>query len=310
MKQQRLKRNEGRGTRRVLPQKAQLMNGTQFRKGSRAITILTVTLLLLLAVTGAATRAATSAGPWRQVEEGLMIGEFDPGSKPGAGSNKVLVLRIDPQQFTFRLMAASEHAGRKLNIKEWCEHYQLLGAFNAGMYAKDGFTSVGFMKNFKHVNNGRLNRYNAVLAFNPVDASVPEIQVIDRECQDFAGLRGKYQTFVQSIRMVSCLQQNVWSPQAEGWSTLAIGMDKSNRVLVIFCQQPMPVHDLINILLKLPLSLHNAMYLEGGPQASLYLATSDGPIERHGSWQASGDGSNHIQVSWPIPNVIGIVRKP
>ncbi len=256
-------------------------------------------------------RAGGETVPWREIEEGLMMGEFEPIPRPGAAAVKILVIKVDPRKFAFRLMAASEHANRKWNVKEWCERHQLMGAFNAGMYAKDGFTSVGLMKNFKHVNNGRLNKYNAVLAFNPVDSSVPEIQIVDRECQDFASLRGKYQTFVQSIRMVSsCDQQNVWSQQSMAWSTLALGLDKSNKVLIIFCQQQISVHDLIDMLLKLPISLHNAMYLEGGPQASLYLATPKTVIERHGNWEAAGDGHTSIQVAWPIPNVIGIVRKP
>ena len=266
-------------------------------------------IVMLVVVSGKAC-AERSAGPWREVEDGLLLGEFDPGPRAGTGEAKILVLKVDPRKFAFTLMAASEHAGRKGTVKEWCERHQLVGAFNAGMYQQDGLTSVGYMKNFKTVNNGRLNRNNAVLAFNPVDASMPEIQIIDRECQDFESLKGKYQTLVQSIRMVSCDQQNVWSQQATGWSTLALGMDKDKQVLIIFGQQQVSVHDFIEILLKLPISLYNAMYLEGGPQASLYLATPHVTVERHGSWDATSDGHNSIQVSLPIPNVIGIVRKP
>ena len=285
------------------------MKGPCFRKCWSLLALLVGIMLVLQAILSG--KAGGEADPWREIEDGLMTGEFEPMPDPGASAAKILVIKVDPRKFAFRLMAASEHANRKWSVKEWCERNQLIGAFNAGMYAKDGFTSVGFMKNFKHVNNGRLNKYNAVLAFNPVDASVPEIQIIDRECQDFASLKGKYQTFVQSIRMVSsCDRQNVWSQQATGWSTLALGLDKNNKVLIIFCQQQISVHDLIDMLLKLPISLHNAMYLEGGPQASLYLATPKAAIERHGSWEATGDGRNAIQVSWPIPNVIGIVRKP
>jgi hypothetical protein len=109
--------------------------------------------------------------------------------------------------------------------------------------------------------------------------------------------------------MVTCDQKNVWSRQDDGWSTLAIGMDKEHRVLLVFSQKPHPVHDLIEILLSIPISIYNAMYLEGGPQASLYLETRGGTIERYGGWEGSPDGQNPIQISWPIPNVIGIVKK-
>jgi hypothetical protein len=86
-------------------------------------------------------------------------------------------------------------------------------------------------------------------------------------------------------------------------------MDKSQNVLIIFSQQPYGVHDLIEILLSLPISIYNAMYLEGGPQASLYLSTKNVTIEKYGVWEGSPDSHNPLRVSWPIPNILGIVRK-
>ena len=246
---------------------------------------------------------------WQEVEDGLLVGEFDAQLKPPFRDARILVLRVDPQKYSLKLLSVSENGGRKMTVREWTEKYGLVGAFNAGMYQTDGTTSVGYMKNFKHINNGRLNINNAVLAFNRLDASLPEIQIIDRECQDFGELKGKYQSFVQSIRMISCEQQNVWSQQPTGWSTLAIGMDKNHNVLIIFSQQSYSVHDLIEILLSLPISIYNAMYLEGGPQASLYLSTKNSTIERYGGWEGSPDSHNSLRLWWPIPNVIGIVRK-
>jgi uncharacterized protein YigE (DUF2233 family) len=271
--------------------------------------ILGYATVLILLVLIDASRLEGETSPWREVDHGLLIGEFEPAQKPGSSDARILVLKIDPQKYSFKLLSASETGGRKMTLKEWSEKHGLVAAFNAGMYQEDGITSVGYMKNFKHVNNGRLNKNKAVLALNPVDAGVPEVQIIDRECQAFESLKGKYRTLVQSIRMVSCEQQNVWSPQATAWSTLAIGMDKSGNVLIIFCHHPYSVHDLIEILLSLPLSLYNAMYLEGGPQASLYLSTKDVTLEKHGGWEGSPESHGPFEVSWPLPNVLGIVRR-
>jgi hypothetical protein len=164
------------------------------------------------------------------------------------------------------------------------------------------------MKNFDHVNNPRLNKANTVLAFNPVDKNLPEIQIIDRECQDFNELRQKYQSFVQSIRMISCDQQNVWTRQDGKWSTLAVGMDTQGNILFLFSRTLNSVHDFIEILLSLPLSLKSAMYLEGGPQASLYLSTPKMTLQKDGVW--GGIDENSLQFSLPVPNVIGIYKKP
>ena len=272
-----------------------------------SVLICTIVFTLLLVIDTARVEGETS--PWREVDDGLLIGEFEAQRNCSSSDTKILVLKIDPQKYAFKLLSASEHDGTKMTLKQWVEKYGLMAAFNAGMYQEDGITSVGFMKNFKHVNNGRLNKNKAILAFNPVDPSVPEIQIIDRECQDFETLKGKYRTFVQSIRMVSCEQQNVWSPQPTAWSTLAIAMDESLKVLVIFSEHPYCVHDLIEALLSLPISIYNAMYLEGGPQASLYLSTKNVTIEKYGVLEGSPDSHNPLRVSWPIPNILGIVRK-
>ena len=160
----------------------------------------------------------------------------------------------------------------RMTAKDWCLKYNLISAINAGMYQEDGLRNVGYMKNFSHINNPRLSStYKAVLAFNRTDAVVPEIQIIDLKCQAFEELRQKYQTFVQSIRMVSCQQENVWTKQDKIWSLAVLGMDKGGNVLFIFSEALYSGFDFINVLLSLPISIYNAMYLEGGSEASLYF---------------------------------------
>ncbi len=274
-------------------------------------TVLTCLAALAVAVACAGAPAAVGGDvPWKEADDGLLVAEFEQGGKTpdGPPGTTVTVVKIDPKMYSFRLLCASELDKEKLTAKEWCEKYHLAAAVNAGMFQEDGFTSVGYMKNFGYVNNPRLSKANTILAFNPVDAGVPEVQIIDRECQDFSELRPKYRTMVQSIRMISCSGQNVWSPQDSKWSTAAVAMDSEGKMLVIFGKTPVPVHELVEILRSLPLSLKSAMYLEGGPQASLYLNTPKMTVERNGVWEGF-EQKGAFQFSLPIPNVIGITRK-
>lgn len=244
--------------------------------------------------------------PWKEAAEGLLVAEFE--SVFDNDPYELTVVKIDPERYSFQLLCATEHGKESLTTKEWALKYQMLAAVNAGMFQENGLTSVGFMKNFGHVNNPRLSNANTILAFNPVDENFPEIQLVDRECQDFNYLRQKYQSFVQSIRMISCSGQNVWSRQDSKWSTLAVAMDTQGNILFLFNRTPHSVHDFIEILLSLPLSLKSAMYLEGGPQASLYLSTSSMTLEKYGAW--GGLEKNSLQFPLPVPNVIGISKKP
>jgi len=244
--------------------------------------------------------------PWKEADEGLFVAEFE--SVFDNSSYEITLVKVNPERYSFQLQCATQHGKESLTVKEWALKYQMVAAVNAGMFQENGLTSVGFMKNFAHVNNPRLNNANTILAFNRVDENVPEIQLVDCECQDFNYLRQKYRSFVQSIRMISCSHQNVWSKQDTKWSTLAVAMDTQGNILFLLNRTPLSVHDFIEILLSLPLSLKSAMYLEGGPQASLYLSTSSMTIERYGV--RGGLEKNPLPFPLTIPNVIGISKKP
>lgn len=249
--------------------------------------------------------------PWRRVDEGLFLMEFYPSQKSSTKDSKVTIVKIDPKLYSFRLLSASEPGKTRLTAKNWCLKYNLISAINAGMYQEDGLSNVGYMKNFSHINNPRLSStYKAVLAFNRTDAALPEIQIIDLKCQAFEELKQKYQTFVQSIRMVSCRQENVWTNKDKIWSLAVLGIDKGGNVLFIFSEALYSGFDFINVLLSLPISIYNAMYLEGGSEASLYFMSNGTELDKVGNNGMALNDSLVMGVARAIPNVVGITKKP
>jgi uncharacterized protein YigE (DUF2233 family) len=249
-------------------------------------------------------------GPWKKLDVGLHVGEFRISHGSTIKDPTVTVVKVDPKLYSLKLLSASEHGKVKMTVKDWCRKHNLIAGINAGMFMEDGIKSVGYMKNFDHTNNPRVNgSHKAILAFNRLDPGIPEVQIIDLTCQDFESLRQKYQTFVQSIRMISCNQENVWTKQSKRWSMAVLGVDKDGNALLIFTEAPHSGHDFINVLLSLPVSVYNAMYLEGGPLASLYLSTSDIEIERVGIYGSDFGEEQFRTMARPVPNVIGIMRK-
>lgn len=266
--------------------------------------------IILIGVTFISSDGMSKDSPWKKVDPGLFFGQFDPSYESPVRDSKIIILKIDPAYYSFKLFSASELGKIRLTPKEWCKKYNLIAAINAGMYQKDGLTNVGYMKNYSHLNNPRLNSaYKAVLAFNRADVRVPEIQIIDLKCQDFEKWRPKYQTFIQGIRMISCNQENVWSKQDKRWSLAVLGVDKEGSVLFILSEAPYSGYDLNNMLLSLPLSIFNATYLEGGPEASLYFSAAGTELEKVGIYGMDLDGSVIRSGAYPIPNVIGVIKK-
>lgn len=266
--------------------------------------------LAILWVLLISSNALSQNDPWKKVEEGLYWAEFYPSQKSPVKDSKITIVKINPKFYSFKLLCASDLGKTRMTAKDWCLKHNLISAINAGMYQEDGLRNVGYMKNFSHVNNPRLSSsYKAVLAFNRTDAVVPEIQIIDLRCQAFEELKPKYQTFVQSIRMVSCQQENVWAKQDNMWSLAVLGMDKNGNGLFIFSEAPYSVHDFINVLLSLPISLYNAMYLEGGAEASLYFSLNGVELDKVGN---NGSGLNDSLVRGvvrAVPNVLGITKR-
>jgi len=257
-----------------------------------------------------ATPAESSTG-WQQLAPGLQLGVFRSPQPSESGDSIVRVLRIDPQHYKFRLLNASAvKNGRALSARDWSRRYGLTAAINASMYQADYRASVSLMRTRGHVNNPRLSKDMTVLAFDRLDAKVPPVKIIDRQCDDFNLWQRKYGTLIQSIRMISCSGKNVWHPQPQQWSTAAIATDQRNRVLFIHCGSPYSTHDLINILKALPLDISRAMYTEGGPQAQLYIKSGRHEYEFAGPFQLNRRQNSKAFFSPPIPNVVGIAPWP
>jgi uncharacterized protein YigE (DUF2233 family) len=272
-------------------------------------TVYLVVLIAILSIILSPQVILSENNLWEKVDEGLSIGKWDPPQRSKRSGSKITIVKIDPKFYSFKLLCASEYGKIRTTAKEWCRRHHLISAINAGMYQEDGIRNVGYMKNFNHINNPKLNStYKAVLAFNPIEFNLPEIQIIDLKCQDFEKLRFKYQTLVQNIRMISCQQENVWSKQDKTWSMAVLGMDKSGNALFIFTDFRYSGYDFANVLLSLPVSIYNAMYLEGGQEANLFFSANEVEFERIG-FPASLNGDDNLPVARSIPNVIGIVKK-
>jgi hypothetical protein len=281
------------------------------RKLNSFLRFLLVVLPIYLLFPGMQTSVtAKEISPWETLEPGLALGTFKANIPSKYSDSLIRILRIDPKYFEFKLMNASATQDKmKKSVRDWVEQNGLAAGINASMYQKDFMTSVSLMKTESHVNSSWFSKDNTILVFDPIDKSLPPVQIVDRDCDDFSKIRKQYKTQVQSIRMVSCHQENVWQRQNKIWSTSAIGWDGSGNILFIHVRSPYSPHDLINMLLKLPIGLKRAMYVEGGPDAQMFIHSNKKEYEFIGSYSSGSHESDRNQIGWPVPNVVGIKRK-
>jgi uncharacterized protein YigE (DUF2233 family) len=257
--------------------------------------------------TGIAQNAPKS--DWQRIDEGLHLGEFKSAQKSPVCDYPITVLKIDPNFYHLKLISASEQGGKPRTAKEWADAFGLVAAINASMYAQDHRTSTGYMKNVKHINNSGVNsKFGAFMVFNPVNGSAPSVQIIDRYEQDWRTLIEAYNTVIQNYRMISLKGNNVWKQSDNIYSIAAVAMDKDGNILFIHSRSPYSVHDFNKILLSLPLGIRNAMYVEGGPEATLYVNTGGKERAWAGSYETGFFEHDTNTSLWQLPNIIGITK--
>jgi len=247
------------------------------------------------------------AGPqpsWQTLSHGLELGRF--------GDPPITVVRVDPARYQFHVLSA-----KTLGLKgaptapQWVDGHGMVGAINASMFREDHLTSVGYLRDAKGTNNKAWSRDNAVFLTQPRRPGLPPVRIVDRTCEDAAGLARDYRVVAQNIRMIDCRGRNVWAPQPRKWSTACVGTDRQGRVLLIHARAPFATHDLVAALLGLPLGLERLMYVEGGPEASLYVKAADGraAVSEVGSFETGFFENDANRIFWPLPNVIAFSEK-
>ena len=263
-----------------------------------------ITLLLLTCLAA----PATAEGPWRELEPGLELGEFVPPGQPVRYA--IAVVRADPSRWSLRLLCAEDQGEDPMTVEQWARRHGLVAAINASMYLReDNQRSTGYMRTGSYVNNPVVNaRFGAFLAFGPRRQGLPPAQIVDRYAQDWRDLMEAYDSVVQNFRMLSVEQENQWPEGQEAHSIAAVGMDDAGRVLFIHSREPYSVHDFTEVLLDLPIGLYNAMYVEGGPEAGLFVLAGGYTGRWMGSWDEGTFLADSNRTFWSVPNVIGLAR--
>jgi hypothetical protein len=268
------------------------------------IVFLTVLLSLLACL------KADTASSWQLLSPGMELRYLAVTQPDASGSAKITVLRIDPHFWELEMIGTSltgETAGH--TAREWCEAHKLTAAINAGMYKTDETTHVGFMRFRDHVNNGKLNSYQSVAAFEARDPnSLAPFRIFDLDSPGVTlqSILRDYSSAVQNLRLIKRPGSNQWGQQDRKWSETALGEDTSGRVLFIFSRQPFSMHDLNQELLSAGIGLVAAQHLEGGPEAQLYLRVGETQVESFGSYETFFKENDLNPKPWPIPNILGI----
>ncbi|AEA44794.1 hypothetical protein [Fluviicola taffensis] len=246
---------------------------------------------------------------WKKIGNGVQFCETDAPLKSTIGDSKLTILKIDPKQVEFDLFTASAMDSISRPVNFWADTMNLSIVFNAGMYdlAKP-LISRGLLKSGDHHNQFSYKEgWNVMFAMNPLDsANANNAVVYDMQCIPFDSIQHKYQSFAQGLRMLDCSGNPMNWKKNQSCSMLVCAHDDQENLIVIFNRSPFSQNQLIGFMKQFPTPLHNAIYMEGGPETSLYISIGDFCLQKVGSYVSGTYPKDTNETFWRLPNVIGI----
>ena len=263
----------------------------------------------MVALAALAAAPAAARVKWKTLQDGLEFAQTKAPVKSRDLDSVLTLVRIDPKHFEMRLMMANFHGEQSRSAREWAKEFRLLAVINAGLYLKDNKTSAGYMVDRGKVNNPRLNRWGAVLSFNPKDPKQKAVRLVDRRCENFRRIRKDYRSFVQGFRMITCRGGNTFNQSEKRFSIAALATDRRGRVIFMISASPYSTWEFSRIIRRLRLGIRRAMYLEGGRDAQLYVKAGGVEAEVVGKCGRFFGCTTGNPTPRDVPNVIGIVPR-
>ena len=227
------------------------------------------------------------------------------------GDRCVTLVRVDPARHALQLHTARTEGGAR-TVDKWSESGKLEAVLNAAMYGDDQ-RGVGLMVSPAGINNGGDNKkYGGFLAWDRTREGIPEVAAFGRDCAgfDLDQIRRDYRSVVQNYRLLDCQAQPIAWQDPKLFSAAVLGTDKRGWLVFAHVRTPYAMTDLAKILASPDLEMQSAMHVEGGPEASLYVAAGGAVVREMGSYETGFMSNDDNHDFWPIPNVLGVVPRP
>lgn len=261
--------------------------------------------------TAAAALPADCDGRPRSLGPGLTHERWPVDARPAIAVAPCLdLVRADLAHHRLRVVTASRD-GAARPAPTWLDDLALVAAVNAGMF-HDGGTSVGLLVDGDHDDQPRDNqKLGGYLAFAPRDPAAPPVVITGRDCPGFelAALRARYRTVVQSYRLLGCAGEALPWADPKAYSAAAIGVDRAGRVVLVHARAPFVMRDLSRALARPELGLTAALFVEGGPEATLVVRADRGHLTLVGSYETGFTEHDDNDTAWPLPNLVALGRR-
>jgi len=210
------------------------------------------------------------------------------------------VVRADLHQYRLRILTAARDGNGSHPAPWWRDAFHLVAVTNAGMFHEEG-DPVGLVVEDGVALGNDNKTFSGYLAFDETGATIT-----GRDCPgfDLAALRKRYRNVVQSGRLLGCDGKALPWKDKKQYSSAAIGVDREGQVVFLHARDAITMTELAAAVAEL--DLQGALFLEGGPEASLVVRGPKGELARMGSYETGFVENDGNQSFWWLPNVIAL----
>jgi hypothetical protein len=214
------------------------------------------------------------------------------------------VVRADPAKLQLRVLTALRD-GSSHTAPAWREVFHLTAVINEGMFHADG-SPVGLVVENGIAVGADNKKFGGVLAFDPRAAGDPPMVITGRDCAgfDLAALRAKYRSLVEDPRLLGCSGEPVAWADSKHYSAAAIALDRAGRIVLVHARAAATMSELSRALAML--DLQGALFLEGGPEASLVVKAERGELSLVGSYETGFVENDGNLAFWWLPSVLAL----
>lgn len=240
---------------------------------------------------------------------GLTVQRWAIAATPATGGLPCVdVVRADPATYALRVLSQATDDPTPRSALAWRDTFHLSAVINAGMFHASG-KPVGMIVADGTVRSDENTKMSGYLAWDPVNAGDPPVTLAGRDCAgfDLAALRARYHSIVQSYRMLGCDGQALPWKDPKQYSAAAIGLDRAGRIVLLHARAAVTMAELSTALAGHDLA--GALFLEGGPEASLVARGPEGELARVGSYETGFVENDGNASYWTLPNVIALLPR-
>lgn len=272
----------------------------------RRIPVGRLTAIVALAVGAVLVTQRATAPHFRTLHPGLEFATVRGEPFCKRGSAEIAVLRVDPARLRFRVHHyTNEPEEAPLDPFEWQRRTGALAVFNAGQYYPD-FSYMGLLVSDGEIVSGRLHPgYKAALVASMVQGQ-PRARVLDLEREPLDERKPGWREVAQSFMLfdrdgrLRARKSNLIAKRT------VVADDRDGRILVITTEGGYTLHELAQLLQRLPLDIGQAMSMDGGGEAELCVSAGGFRYASFGRWHKNGPSPEAEAAMVPLPAAISI----